>query len=367
MNGRLRAQIRKELLSLLRDPKSRIALFVPPLLQLCVFAFAATLEVDNVHIAVYNEDAGRASYELLERIRGAGFVEHVRFVDHPAALESLVDRRAVLVAMHFPSDFSRDLAAGRPASVQVLIDGRRANAGQVALGYLNAIVGQFAAELAGAAALDVPNAVVRNWFNPNLRYRWFVVPGLAGVLALFGSLIVTALSIARERELGTFDQLLVSPATPIEIIVGKTIPALVVGSTLGMLMVTAGVVLFRVPFTGSMTLLFALMVLFILSTVGIGLMISSVCKTQQQAVLGSFAIAIPIILTSGFATPVENMPQVLQWAAEANPLKHFLIIVQGSFLKALPVSVLWHHAWPLLVIGAVTIATAVAFVRGHLQ
>ena len=367
MNGRLRAQIRKELLSLLRDPKSRVALFVPPLLQLCVFAFAATLEVDNVAIAVYDEDAGRASYELLERVRGAGFVSHVEFVDRPGDLEALLDRRAVLVAMHFPADFSRDVAAGRPAQVQVLIDGRRANAGQVTLGYLNTIVSQYGAELAGSAARDIPTAVVRNWFNPNLRYRWFIVPGLAGLLALISSLIVTALSIARERELGTFDQLLVSPATPIEIIVGKTIPALVIGSLLGSLMVAAGILLFRVPFTGSLLLLLALMVLFILSTVGIGLMISSICQTQQQAVLGSFAIAIPIVLMSGFATPVENMPEALQWAAEANPLKHFLIIVQGSFLKALPLAELWHHAWPLLVIGAVTIATAVGFVRGRLQ
>jgi ABC-2 type transport system permease protein len=222
-------------------------------------------------------------------------------------------------------------------------------------------------ELAGDEASAVPRGVVRYWFNPNLRYRWFVVPALAGILAMFGALIVTALSIARERELGTFDQLLVSPAKPLEIIVGKTVPALVIGSALGTLMIGAGALVFRVPFTGSFVMLWLLMVLFILSVVGIGLMISSVCQTQQQAVLGTFAIAVPTILMSGFATPVENMPYALQLLSHADPLKHFLIIIQGSFLKAPPLSVLWANAWPLAAIAAVTLTAAALFVRGRLQ
>jgi ABC-2 type transport system permease protein len=193
------------------------------------------------------------------------------------------------------------------------------------------------------------------------------VPALGAILALFSALIVTALSIARERELGTFDQLLVSPATPLEIIVGKTVPALIIGTLLGTIMIGCGVLIFRVPFTGSFTMLWLLLLLFILSVVGIGLMISSVCQTQQQAVLGTFAFAIPTILMSGFATPVENMPYALQIVAEADPLKHFLIIIQGSFLKALPMSVLWANAWPLAVIALVTLSTAALFVRGRLQ
>jgi ABC-2 type transport system permease protein len=366
-SGRLRAQVIKELLSFLRDPRSRVALIVPPILQLFVFSFAATLEVDNVKIAVVNEDAGSASYELLARVRGAGFVADIDFVDSDAALATLLDRRQVLIGIHFPSDFSRDIAAGRQARAQVLIDGRRANAGQVAAGYLQTIATDLNIDLVGDGAHAVPQGVVRHWFNPNLRYQWFVVPALGAILALFSALIVTALSIARERELGTFDQLLVSPATPLEIIVGKTVPALIIGTLLGTIMIGCGVLIFRVPFTGSFAMLWLLLLLFILSVVGIGLMISSVCQTQQQAVLGTFAFAIPTILMSGFATPVENMPYALQIAAEADPLKHFLIIIQGSFLKALPMSVLWANAWPLAVIALVTLSTAALFVRGRLQ
>ena len=365
--ARLHAQVIKELLSLLRDPRTRVALIVPPILQLFVFSFAATLEVDNVKIAVVNEDAGRWSYELLARVRGAGFVSDVTFVDSDQELATLLDRRRVLIGIHFPSDFSRNVAAGQHASAQVLVDGRRANAGQVALGYLQTIATNLNVDLVGSAAAQPPRGVVRYWFNPNLSYQWFVVPALGAILALFIALIVTALSIARERELGTFDQLLVSPATPIEIIVGKTVPALIIGSVLGTIMIGCGVFIFRVPFTGSFFMLWLLMVLFILSVVGIGLMISSVCQTQQQAVLGTFAFAIPTILMSGFATPVENMPYALQIVAQADPLKHFLIIIQGSFLKALPISELWANAWPLAAIAAVTLSTAVLFVRGRLQ
>jgi ABC-2 type transport system permease protein len=366
VKGRLRAQIIKELLSLFRDPRSRAVLIGPPLMQLFLFAFSVTLDVENVDIAVLNEDAGRASYEMLARVRGAGFVDAVTFVDNPAALAAMIDGRNALLALHFPSDFSRDIAAGRPAQAQVLIDGRRANAGQVAFSYLNAIATGYGAELS-AGDVQSPRSEVRYWYNPNLQYRWFVLPSLAAMLAIFSSLVVTALSIARERELGTFDQLLVSPAQPIEIILGKTVPALLIGTVLGMVMTGIGILIFRVPFTGSLLALFALLVLFVLSVVGIGLMISSICQTQQQAVLGSFATMIPMVLTSGFATPVENMPQVLQMAAQANPLKHFLIIVQASFLKAAPIALLWDHAWPLLIIAAVTMTSAVLFVRGRLQ
>src|SRR5690606_24511955 len=193
------------------------------------------------------------------------------------------------------------------------------------------------------------------------------VPGLAAILAMLTSLLVTGLSIAREREMGTFDQLLVSPARPIEIVIGKLLPALIIGTLLGPLNVGAGAFGFRTPFCGSFGLLLLALVVFILSVVGVGVMVSSVCRTQQQAILGIFAVAVPVILISGFATPVENMPHVLQVLAEASPLKHFLIIVQGTFLKALPASDVFANLGPLLVIAAVTLSTAVVIVKGRLQ
>src|SRR5690606_18274909 len=193
------------------------------------------------------------------------------------------------------------------------------------------------------------------------------VPSLVGILSMFSALIITALSIARERELGTFEQLLVSPASPLEILAGKCIPALIFGTVLGSVMIAAGVLFYRIPFTGSLLLLYGALVLFILSVVGVGLMISSVSRTQQQAILGAFATGVPLVLLSGFATPVENMPPALQALAQADPLKHFLVIVQGAFLKSLPPDVILETLWPIVLIAATTLTAALVFVRGRLE
>ncbi|HZD53844.1 MAG TPA: ABC transporter permease [Woeseiaceae bacterium] len=367
MNTRLQAQIVKELLSFLRDPKSRFVLIGPPLIQLFVFSFAATLEVRNIDVAVLDEDAGRGSYELLAEIGASSFVDELVMARSTDELADLLNRRRALVALHIPATFSRNVAAGQPARVQLIVDGRRANSGQIAAGYITTLIGRFGSEASSTTRNAPPGVSVWNWFNPNLIYRWFIVPGLAAILAMLISLLTTALSIARERELGTFDQLLVSPATPIEIVVSKMVPALIIGTALAMIMVAAGVFVFRIPFSGSFPLLLLSLVVFILSVVGVGLMVSSICQTQQQAILGVFTVAVPVVLISGFATPVENMPYALQVLAEASPLKHFLIIVQGSFLKALPLSDVFAHLWPMVVIAAVTLSAAVVIVQRRLQ
>ncbi len=367
---RLRAQFMKEMLSVLRDPRSRMIVFVPPLLQLLVFAFAATLEVRNVDIAVYNEDAGRWSTELVARLDQARFIREVRHVQDGAELRREIDRGRILAAIRIPADFSRRIEAGWPAPLQLLVDGRRSNSGQITVGYLSAIAADIGAE---TSAETGPNAIVptpvavRHWFNPNLTYRWFIVPGLSGILALFSALLITSLSIARERELGTFDQLLVSPAARPEIILSKSLPALLIGTMLGLMMIGAAALLFGIPFSGSFPMLLLGLVLFILSVVGIGLMVSAVSMTQQQAILGAFAIGVPAVLMSGFATPVENMPLVLQWLAQLIPLTHFLVIVEGSFLKAMPAAELFNSLWPLAIIAAVSLAAATILVRGRLQ
>jgi ABC-2 type transport system permease protein len=367
MITRLIAQIIKELLSFLRDPKSRVTLVVPPLLQLFVFSFAVTLDVTNVTIGVLDDDSGRWSHEIIQRLQGARFVGDLRFVDRTEDLTALIDERKVIAAIHFPADFSRNVAAGVPAEAQVILDGRRANSSQITLAYLNAIAAGLGAQFAQTAGADLPDVATRHWFNPNLIYQWFVVPSLSGMLAMLISLLVTALSIARERELGTFDQLLVSPARPLEIVIGKSVPALLLGTLLGGVMITAGVLAFRVPFTGSILLLVMSLMLFILSIVGIGLMVSSVCRTQQQAILGTFAVVVPMVLISGFTTPVENMPHWLQIISAASPLKYYLIIVRGTFLKALPLVDIFANAWPMVAIAAVTLSAAIVIVRRNLQ
>lgn len=363
---RLRAQIIKEVLSILRDPRSRMVVFVPPLLQLLVFAFAATLEVRNVDIAVHNQDAGRWSHELVTRLDRAEFINQIHHVANNQELRRLIDQGKVIAALDIPADFSRAIAVDGSGQVQVLIDGRRSNSGQITVGYLSTIAAEVGAQINPEITPATPLAA-RNWFNPNLIYRWFIVPGLSGILALFSALLITSLSIARERELGTFDQLLVSPTSTPEIIISKSLPALAIGTMLGLMMIAAAVVLFQIPFSGSFWLLLMSLVLFILSVVSIGLMISAVSATQQQAILGAFAIGVPAVLMSGFATPVENMPTLLQWLAQTIPLTHFLIIVQGSFLKALPLGDILASLWPLAIIALVSLTMATVFVRGRLQ
>jgi ABC-2 type transport system permease protein len=367
---RLVAQVKKEMLSVLRDPRSRMVLIGPPLIQLFIFAFAATLEVENVSLIVLDRDGGRWSHEVVERLRATRMVENVVVADSNAALAEAVDRRLALVGVAFQSDFSRRIEAGDASTLQVLLDGRRGNSAQIALGYVNEIIADVNADIAArrnGGERPAVGTVTRHWFNPNLDYLWFTVPSLVGILSMFSALIVTSLTIARERELGTFDQLLVSPASPVEIIAGKCIPALIFGTVLASVMIGAGIFVYRIPFTGSLGLLYAALVLFILSIVGVGLMISSISRTQQQAILGAFAVGVPLVLISGFATPVENMPPALQAVAQADPLKHFLVIVQGLFLKALPPEAIGRNVWPIAVIAVITLTAALVFVRGRLE
>lgn len=363
---RLRAQFIKEVLSTLRDPRSRMVVLVPPLLQLLVFAFAATLEVRNVNIAVYNQDAGRWSHELIQQLDNANFIRRVYRIDNREELHRLIDKGKVIAALIVPTNFSRLIASGGSAHAQVLVDGRRSNSGQITVAYLSSIASGVGAEVVSEAQSFTPLAV-RHWFNPNLIYRWYIVPGLTGVLALFSALLITSLSIARERELGTFDQLLVSPTSTLEIIISKTLPGFLIGTMLGLLMIGIGVFLFGIPFSGSFGLLLISLVLFILSVVGIGLMISAISMTQQQAVLGAFAIGVPSVLMSGFSTPVENMPVFLQWLAQAIPLTHFLITVEGSFLKTMPPADILNGLWPLLLIALATLTMASLLVKKRLQ
>lgn len=363
---RLHAQFVKELLCILRDPRNRVVVFVPPILQLLIFAYAATLEVRNVDVAVYNQDTGREAQEIIWHLEAARFITQVHHVHSNAALREQLAQGKVIAAIAIPADFSRSVAIEGSGRVQVLIDGRRSNSGQIVVGYLSSIAKDISFT-ADPVPLPETSIVVRHWFNPNLVYLWFMVPGLTATLAFFSALMITALSIARERELGTFDQLLVSPASTLEIILSKSLPALVISTLLAFLMISMAIWFFRIPFTGSFILLLIGLILFILSAVGIGLVISAISMTQQQAILGGFTIGVPTVLVSGFATPVENMPLLLQWLSQAIPLTHFLVIIEGCFLKALPPREVFTNLWPLAVIALVMLPLAIIFTRSRLQ
>ena len=363
---RLQAVAIKEIQSYWRDPATRRLLLVVPLFQVTLLSLAATLDVSNIDVAVLNQDEGRWSRELIARLEGASFTGEIIATRSLRQFNALIAGRRALLGVQISADFSRQLAAAGQAQVQLLVDGRRANAGQVAAGYFGAIAEQLNVELAAEEG-KAPQVRLRHWFNPNLNYRKYMVVNIAASICMMLALGVTSLSIARERELGTFDQLLVAPLNSLEIILSKSVPGIMAGglaATLVGLLATLG---FDAPFTGNLAAYLCCAFLFILSVVGVGLVISSLCQTQQQAILGMFCGFAPIIMTSGFLTPVENMPDWLQAAVRFNPFKHYLEAVQGSFFRAQSFAQLWPNMQALMLIAAATLCIATLVVRRSLR
>jgi ABC-2 type transport system permease protein len=376
MLQRLLAIVRKELITMLRDPRARLSLIIPPILQLFIFSSAATMEVKNIALAVVDLDRGPYAADVQQRLAGSRSFTRLPRYANVASARGALDREQVIGILVLQSGFSTDLTAGRPTSVQLLLDGRRSNAAQITAQYVSTILAAAGAPLSGAprepqaaggnAGLTrPPNAevVIDNWFNPNLDYRWFMLPNLVGMLSLGVALMITGLSVARERELGTFDQTLVSPATPVEIALGKLLPPLLVASVQATLYLLIVTLLYGVPFRGNLLVFYAAVLTFAEACAGVGLFISSLVHTQQQAFLGAFAVLLPFALLSGFATPVENMPWWMQFVTTINPLAHMLRLMQGLFLKGASVASLTQDLVKLLEIALCTTAAAVLLFR----
>jgi ABC-2 type transport system permease protein len=367
MFSRIFTLVIKELETLLQDRQSRFILIVPVFLQLAVFPFAATLEVKNDTLAVYNEDNGRESTELMQRFSQAKTFTQLLNLHSEAEVRRTIDNQQALLVLRFPPDFSRDFASGQPQKVQAILDGRRSNSGQIALGYVQQIIYDYTTERLASQQKAAPSVLnVRYWFNPNLEYYWHITPCLIAIITSINALIVTALSVAREREQGTLDQLLVSPLTPGMIMIGKIIPAILVAVAQGTIVLLGAVFIYRIPFEGSLPLLYGSMIFYSLPLAGFGLLISSVCATQQQAFLGVFTFLMPAILLSGYATPVDNMPVWMQYLDWVNPLRHFIVIVKGLFLKDFSVVAMLHSLYPLIVIAFGTLGAANWLLRRRL-
>lgn len=353
--------IRKELQALMGNTQGRFLLIMPVLLQTALFPFAATLEVTGNTLAIYDQDGGAQSRELIERLTHMPAFTTVMPVAGEAGMTSAITGQQALIGLIIPQDFSRRLARGEPAKVQLIIDGRRSNGGQVAAGYINQVIARWQSEGKG-----LPTLTVRHLYNPNIEFRWHVLPSLVAIITTIGCLIVTALSVAREREEGTFDQLLVSPLTPGWIMAGKAVPGILVAVGQGAIVALAARFLYQVPFGGSTTLLMAGMVCYGLALAGIGLFVSSLCSTQQQAFLGVFSFMVPAVILSGYVSPIENMPLLFQWLAAVDPLSHFIVLLKGVFLKGFDWSAAWPLLWPLLAIAGVTLSLALAMFRRHI-
>ena len=360
MPGRIFALVIKEFLALLKDKRSRLVLIIPPLIQLMVFGYAATFDLKNVPFAVYNEDSGAASRQLLAAFDGSPSFSRVAQVTHESEIAPLIDSRQVLMVVHAGPHFSADLLSGRPAALQVIVDDRNSNTAMLALNNTRVMVDRFNREWAASHDDNMPPSHIetRAWFNPNQESRWFFLPGIVGILTLLVTMLVTALSVAREREQGTFDQLLVTPLRPVEILIGKTLPGFIIGLAEASVIMLAAVFWFKVPLLGSLFTLYTGIVLFLLSGVGVGLMISSFATTQQQGLLGAFIFMVPAIILSGFATPIRNMPQLVQDITLLDPLRYFMMVLRGVFLEGLPFHLLIHQFWPMALIGVVALSIA---------
>ncbi|MBI2707314.1 MAG: ABC transporter permease [Proteobacteria bacterium] len=358
---RLKALIIKELLAVWRDKKSRITLIAPPLIQLIILSHAATLDVNNISLGVYNQDKGWYSHELIQRIKGSPYFKHVYEFGSFQEAKKAIDLQNVIVSVQFQPNFSRLITRGQPASLQMILDGRKPNASQIVTGYLSSIVETFNTDILTQKGVELPVPLgieSRAFFNPNLEYILYNVPCLVAILSMLLALTLTAMSVSRERENGTFDQLLVSPLQPWEILVGKLIPAMVIGIGESTVLMFITLYLFKIPFSGSFFLLYFSMIVFLLSMVGVGLFISSLSHTQQQSILGSFVFMTPTMLLSGYATPIENMPSWLQPFTQLLPISHFFIIIKGLFLKNMPAGDVLMHTWPMALIALFTLSLA---------
>lgn len=369
MLGRILALMYKEFLAVWRDKKSRFVLIVPPILQLFIYAFAATLDVQNVTLGILNRDNGEKAFDLVQRFHGSPTFSHIAYLNSVNEIAPFIDNQRGSVVLSIDEQFSRNLDAGNPADVQLILDGRKSNSAQIIAGYVESIIQDYNDDFAAKAGLKQQNTeiIVRNWFNPNLIYYWFIVPNLAGVLSMLVCLVVTSLSVARERELGTFDQLLVSPLSRLEIVIGKILPAMIFGIAEASVIIFAAIYIFQIPLVGFLPYLYLGLFVFVCAISGVGLFISSLCSTQQQAVLGTFIFMSPAVLLSGYATPVETMPRWLQIIDYANPLVYFLIIVKGVFLKAMPFSIVLNNTWPMALIATFTLSASAWFFRRRLS
>lgn len=366
--GALKALIVKEFQIIWSDPKNRIMIILPPILQLGLFAFAATFEVDHIPLAVYDKDRTEISRALIDKIAHTPAVERVYPVDNPSDLRRLIDTQTVYGALTIPQGFASRIYQETPVSVQLILDGRKSNTVQIMQGYLTQMISAFQYEIQSVSfPPPVVRIVLRHWFNPNLDYQWFIVISLTGVLAMVMMLSITALAVAQEKELGTFDQIIVSPLSSFEILIGKSVPALLIALMDVTIMIIAGVFMFGIPIAGSVSVLYACIVSFLLSIAGIGLFISTLCQTQQQAILGVFAFLAPTFLLSGYVTPIENMPLFVQRLDVINPLTYFFVLMKGIFLKDISAATIWANVWPLLIISVCTMTFTTWFFNKRLD
>jgi ABC-2 type transport system permease protein len=363
---RIIALTRKELLAVLKDRRARLSLLIPPIVQGLIFGYAATYDLNSVPYAVLDQDRSAASRQLLAGLDGSGIFERVADLNSIRQIHSYIDRREALLVVQIEQNFERKLQLGQAADVQIIADGRNSNTAATASSYVSAVVAAFNAQWRENHGLppEVLTSTERAWYNPNFETRWNMIPALIGTLALIQTMLLTAMSVAREREQGTFDQLLVTPFRPFEIMAGKALPSMLVGVVQATGVFLVAQIWFRIPFAGSIVTLYLGLLIFLLAAIGIGLLLSAVAATMQQAMLFSLLLIMPFSLLSGLTTPLSNMPSALQYFTAINPLRYAIDIARRVYLEGVGLPLLTDDLWPLALIAAVTLSAA-SWMFGH--
>ncbi len=372
MLERLRHMLKKEFIHALRDPRMRAVILVVPVFQVLIFGYAVTTDVRDIRTAVYDLDHTVESRRLVSRFENSGYFEVVSRLSGEEQVRDVLDRGTARVVLRVNRGFGDDVAAGRTGKVQLLLDGTDSNtaslvlqyAGKIAAAYNERLLVQRFERSTGRRAPAAPVELVgRAWFNPNLESRDYFVPGVIALLVMVISLLLSSMAVVREKEMGTIEQILVTPMGRAEFILGKTIPFALIGFLDVVLISLVAVFWFDVPIRGNPLLLLASTGLYLMSTLGVGLFISTVSRTQQQAMMTAFFFMQPAILLSGFIYPIANMPPAVQWLTYLNPLRYFLVILRGVFLKGVGLSVLWPQMAALGLLGAALLALAASRFR----
>jgi ABC-2 type transport system permease protein len=369
---RIKQMVVKEFIQIFRDRRMKAIIFVIPVIQTMVFGYAVTTDVNNIPTAVYDLDRSYESRELVRRLVASGYFSIRNYVSSPAEIQDLLDRGKVTMALQINRDFAEDLKRRTPTSLQILVDGTDSNTATVALDYASRVIAQFGKDLlvknppvppfakGWQGGFGMPGVKIdlrtRAWYNPELRSKNFNVPGVIATVIMLTSLLLTSMAVVREREIGTMEQLMVTPLKPLELILGKTIPFAVIAFFDMALITSIGVLKFDIPIRGSILLLPVATAIYLLSVLGIGLFVSTIARTQQQAMMATFLFFMPAILLSGFVFPIENMPLIFQYVTYMNPLRYFLVIIRGLFLKGNGVGILWPQMVSLFVLGIVVLA-----------
>jgi len=376
MWGRIFNLVLKEFLQMRRDRQARFRLIIPPLIQMIIFGYAATFEVYHVSTTVLDLDHSQESRELIARFADSGRFEIVETARNPAEIRRAIDRANAVVAIVIQAGFAEELRKGVSAPAQIIVDGTNSNTALIALTYVNQIVAAYAEEMAQDLsrrlhpARPPPPTVTlepRPWYNVDYNSRWFFVPGVIATLTLVMVVNLTSFAIVREREVGTLEQIMVTPIRPIEFILGKMIPFFFVGLALTVVIAGVGTLWFQIPFVGNPFVLLLGTTLYLFSVLGIGLLISTVCLTQQQAFATNFFVINPAFILSGFSFPIASMPVFMQWLSSINPMSYYLVVIRGTFLKGVGLDVLWPQMLALAVLGLALLGLSVLRFRKSLD